>query len=206
MILQQGQELGGNHVRDRHLFCRLIGGVAVHNALVTGAALVHTECDVRRLLVHQDADTKHLAHVPSQLFGTDAGKHIVDDLLVVGLIVGGDLASNKKLALFQQTFDRHTGVLVMLEDVGHNGICDLVTDLVGMAVADLFTGDKKAYRRLSFGLYASCTVWSSAPSSTSLNLHPRIRVVRPPPSLGRFLATVKCTPIAFLKFFWFSEE
>ena len=29
----------------------------------------------------------------------------------------------------------------MLKDVGHDGICDLVTDLIRMAVADLFTGD-----------------------------------------------------------------
>jgi hypothetical protein len=29
----------------------------------------------------------------------------------------------------------------MLKNVGHNGICDLITDFIGMAVADLFTGD-----------------------------------------------------------------
>ena len=29
----------------------------------------------------------------------------------------------------------------MLKDVGHNAICDLVTDLIGMAIADLFTSD-----------------------------------------------------------------
>ena len=65
----------------------------------------------------------------------------MDDLVVVWPVVGGDLTSNKKLALFQQTLNRHTSVLVMLEDVGHNGICDLVTDLIGMAVANLLTGD-----------------------------------------------------------------
>ena len=65
---------------------------------------------------------------------------------------------------------------------------------------------KKDHKRLSFGLYASCTVRSSAPSSTSLNLQSMINVVCPPPPLGRFRTTLKCTPIAFLKFFWFSEE
>lgn len=29
----------------------------------------------------------------------------------------------------------------MLENVGHDGICDLVTDLIGMTIADLFTGN-----------------------------------------------------------------
>ena len=29
----------------------------------------------------------------------------------------------------------------MLENVGHNSICDLVTDLIRMAIADLFTSD-----------------------------------------------------------------
>ena len=65
----------------------------------------------------------------------------MDDLVVVWPVVGGDFAGSKELALFQQTLDRHTGVLVMLENVGHNGICNLVTDLIGMTIADLFTSD-----------------------------------------------------------------
>ena len=69
----------------------------------------------------------------------------MDELLVVGLVVGGDLAGNKELAAFQQTLDCHTGVLVVLEDVGHNGVCDLVTDLVWMTIADLLTGDNLAH-------------------------------------------------------------
>ena len=141
MVLQQLQELGGDHVRDWHLLCCLVGGVAIHDALVTGTALVHTQCNVRGLLVHQNADAKKLGQVPPQLFGADAIEHIMDDLVVVWPVVGGDLAGNKELALFQQTLDRHTGVPVMLKNVGHNSICDLVTDLIGMAIADLFTSD-----------------------------------------------------------------
>ena len=141
MVLQQLQELGGDHVRDRHLLCRLVGGVAIHNSLITGTALVHTKRNIRRLLVHQNADAKKLGQIPPQLFGTDAVEHIVNDLLIVWPIIGGDFAGNKELALFQQTLDRHTGVPVMLENVGHDGICDLVTDLIWMAIADLFTGD-----------------------------------------------------------------
>ena len=141
MVLQQLQELGGDHVRDRHLLCRLVGGVAIHDALITGATPVHTQCNIWRLLVHQNADAEKLGQVPAQLFGTDAVEHIVDDLVVVWPVIGGDLTGNKKLTLFQQTLDCHTGVPVMLKNVGHNGICDLVTDLIGMTIADLFTSD-----------------------------------------------------------------
>ena len=47
MCLEKLQELGGDHVRDRHLLCRLVGGVAVHDTLVTGTALIHTHCNIR---------------------------------------------------------------------------------------------------------------------------------------------------------------
>ena len=141
MVLQQLQELGSDHIRDRHLLCRLVGGVAIHDSLVTGTALIHTKCNIRGLLVHQNADAKKLGQVPAQLFSTDAVEHIVDNLLIVWPVIGGDLAGNKELTLFQQTLNRHTGVPVMLKNVGHNGICNLVTDLIGMAIADLFTGD-----------------------------------------------------------------
>ena len=60
MVLQQLQELGSNHVGNRHLLSGFVGGVAVHNALVSGTALVHTKCNIRGLLVHQNADTEKL--------------------------------------------------------------------------------------------------------------------------------------------------
>ena len=69
----------------------------------------------------------------------------MDDLVVVGLVVGRDLSGDKELVLLQQTLDCHTGVLVMLEDVGHNGIRDLVTDFIRVTVADLLTGDNLAH-------------------------------------------------------------
>ena len=141
MVLQQLKELGGDHVRDRHLFGGLVGGVAIHDSLVTGTALIHAQCNIRGLLVHQNADAKKLGQIPSQLFMTDAVKHIVNDLVVVWPVVGSDLAGNKELALFQQTLDRYTGVPVMLKNVGHDGICNLVADFIGMTIADLFTGD-----------------------------------------------------------------
>ena len=141
MVLQQLQELGGDHVGDRHLFGGLVGGVAVHDALVTGTALIHAQCNIRRLIIDQDADAEQFPEIKTHLVCTDAGDDLMDDLLVVGLVIGGDLAGDKELAAFQQTLDRYTGVLVVLKDVGHNGICDLVTDLIRVTVADLLTGD-----------------------------------------------------------------
>ena len=94
-----------------------------------------------RRVVHQNADAEQLPHVKAQLLGADAGKPIVDDLVVVRLVVGRDLAGNKELVLLQQTLDCDTGVLVMLKDVGHNGIRNLVTNLVGMTITDLLTGN-----------------------------------------------------------------
>ena len=61
--------------------------------------------------------------------------------MVVGLVVGGDFTGNKELIAFQQALDCHTGGLVMLKDVAHDGIRDLVTNFIGVAVADLLTGD-----------------------------------------------------------------
>ena len=43
-----------NGKRDRQQLRGLVGGVAEHDALVTGAAFVHTEGNIRRLLPYQD--------------------------------------------------------------------------------------------------------------------------------------------------------
>ena len=47
MCLEQLQELGGDHVGNRHLLCCLVGSVAVHDALVPSTTLVHTQCNIR---------------------------------------------------------------------------------------------------------------------------------------------------------------
>ena len=84
MVLQQLQELGGDHVGDRHLLCRLVGGVAVHDALVTGTALIHAQCDIRRLLIDQDADAEQFPEIKAHLVNTDAGDDLMDELQKLG--------------------------------------------------------------------------------------------------------------------------
>ena len=124
------------------VFIRLVKFAAAEcPEMILGIGSVVDAPTAAMYLVHQNADVEKLGQVPAQLFGTDAVEHIVDDLVVVWPVIGSDFAGNKKLALFQQTLDCHTGVLVMLKNVGHNSICDLVTDLIGMTIADLFTSD-----------------------------------------------------------------
>ena len=145
MILQQLQELGCYHVWNRHLLCRFVCSVTVHDSLVTGTTLIHAECDVRRLFVHQNADANSVAKVEAHLLRTNVSNHIVYELMVVRLIVSRHLASNKELVLLQQAFDCDTRILVVLQNIRHDGVCNLVTDFIGMAVADLFTGNDLAH-------------------------------------------------------------
>ena len=47
VVFQKFQKLGRHHEGKRHHLRGLVGGVAVHDALVAGAVLVHAECNIR---------------------------------------------------------------------------------------------------------------------------------------------------------------
>jgi hypothetical protein len=51
------------------------------------------------------------------------------------------LPSNNKAAVLEKALNRHTAASVMLKAVGYNGICNLVTDFVGMSCGYLFGCD-----------------------------------------------------------------
>lgn len=53
----------------------------------------------------------------------------------------GQLSGNDKTAVLEKALDCHTAISVMPQAVGHNGICDLITDLVGVSCGYLFTCD-----------------------------------------------------------------
>ena len=125
LVLEHIPEIG-----ERQVLCEPIG----RNTAPFSAYSAYT-------LMIQNPDAEMRRQVPAQLFSTDAVELFVNDLVVVWTIIGSDFAGKKKQALFQQTLDCHTGVPVMLENVGHDGICDLVTDLIGMTNADLNTGN-----------------------------------------------------------------
>ena len=63
------------------------------------------------------------------------------ELMVVRLVVSHHFTGNKELVLLQQAFDCDTRILVMLQNIRHDGIRNLVTDFIGMTVADLLTGN-----------------------------------------------------------------
>jgi hypothetical protein len=50
----------------------------------------------------------------------------------------GQLTGDHKTAVLEKTLNCDTAAAVMLKAVSHNGICDLVTDLVGMSCGYLF--------------------------------------------------------------------
>jgi hypothetical protein len=50
-------------------------------------------------------------------------------------------SSDDDVVVFDEALDCHTAVLIMLQAIRHNGVCDLVTDFIRMAVADLLTSD-----------------------------------------------------------------
>lgn len=82
----------------------------------------------------------------TQLLVSDAAKHIIHQTAVVRLVLTGQFSGDKQEIVLQQALDCHTAVLVVLETVGHNGIRNLVADFIGMAIADLLTGDDFTHR------------------------------------------------------------
>ena len=82
-----------------------------------------------------------MLHASTQSVVPDTPQHIICQLVVVGLMLTGQLSGNEKPAIFQHALNRHTAVLVVLEAIGHDGVRNLVADFIGMAVADLLTGD-----------------------------------------------------------------
>lgn len=94
-------ELGGEDVSEGHHLGGLVGGIAEHVALVTStnvlvlAADVNTTGNVGRLLLEADHDVAGL--VVEALGGVveaNALDGITDDLLVVGVALGGDLTED----------------------------------------------------------------------------------------------------------------
>ena len=49
------------------------------------------------------------------------------------------------MAVLHQAFNRHPAVFVMLQYIGHDGIGDLVADLIRVPVRYLFAGNDSAH-------------------------------------------------------------
>mgnify|MGYP003624095068 CR=1 FL=1 len=123
----QGEQLGG-----------LVGGIAEHDALVTGTQLlegllvVQTLGNVGRLLLNGNEDVARL--VVEALVGrvvADVLDGIADDLLVVEVGLGGDLAKDHDHARLGGRLAGDLGERVLLEAGIEDGVGDLVAVVCG---------------------------------------------------------------------------
>ena len=107
-------------------------GVACAADLVVGA-----EGDVRTLAVDVGDDGTGVGVEAELCTGIADVRHdLADDLLKIDVAVGGDLAHNVDEAGGCTGLAGHAGVGVVGQDLIEDGVGDLVTDLVGMALGD----------------------------------------------------------------------
>ncbi|OPZ17242.1 MAG: hypothetical protein BWZ04_02932 [Firmicutes bacterium ADurb.BinA205] len=151
ICFEQFEKFRSHHKRNRKHFRRFVCGISEHNALISGAALIHTEGDIAALVVNENGNVQivrceiqFVIKSGIAVFCTaviDAVKHILHEPFVIRLMRTCQLAGNDKAAVLEKTLDSDTTVCVMLKAVSHNCVCDLVTDLVGMSCRYLFTSN-----------------------------------------------------------------
>ena len=69
------------------------------------------------------------------------------------------LTGDNDVAVLDQDLNRHTAVFVVLQAIRHNRIGNLIADLIGMAIAYLFTSDD-----FHFPFLSAAHLWPSGPS------------------------------------------
>lgn len=131
----------------------LVGGISEHDTLVTGTELlesllvVKTLGNIGALLLNGNEDVASL--VVEALLGRVVANlldGVTDDLLVVDLGLGGDLTEDHDHAGLGGSLASDLGERVLLEAGVEDGIGDLVSDLVGVALADGLGGETVALR------------------------------------------------------------
>ena len=132
---QPHHELVGEHDRQRHQLGCLVARVAEHEALVTGAEVVHPHRDVRGLLIDGGDDTARL-EVEAVLGArvADLADRLAGDARDVHVAVGGDLAGDDDEARGQQRLTRDPPRRVLADDRVQHRIGHLVGDLVGVTL------------------------------------------------------------------------
>jgi hypothetical protein len=128
---------------ERQVLGGLVGGVSEHDTLVTGTKLlesllvVKTLSNIGALLLNGNEDVASL--VVEALLGRVVANvldGVTDDLLVVDLGLGGDLAEDHDHAGLGGSLASDLGERVLLEAGIEDGVGDLVSDLVGVALAN----------------------------------------------------------------------
>ena len=145
---QQFQKFCRQNVGDREEFRCFVGSVTVHHTLIACTARIHTERNVIALVIDQNRNVQIIGGevqlvVKSRIAVlsasvVDAVEYLLNQSLVVRLMGTGQLTGDHKAAVLEKTFYRNATAAVMLKAVGHDCICDLVTDLVGMSCGNLF--------------------------------------------------------------------
>ena len=127
----------------RHQLGRLVAREAEHHSLVTGAAVVHTLGDVRRLLVDPDQDATGLPVDP--VLGprvADLLDRLADEARNVDICLGGDLAEHQDGPGAQRRLAGDAAQGILAQDRVQDGVTDLVSDLVGVSLGDRFRGEE----------------------------------------------------------------
>ena len=82
--------------RHRHEFGRLVGRIAEHQSLVTGAAGIHTHGDIARLLVNGGEDgTGMIVESPGGVAITDILNDLADDIGNLDVGLGGNFTGHE---------------------------------------------------------------------------------------------------------------
>ena len=134
----------------RHVFRRLVGGIAEHHALIAGAdrldlrighlvlsrlkGLVHAHRDIRRLLIQRDKDR---AGVRIEAFAgiviADLPDRIADNLLIIYNSLGRDLAGHQDKTCAGSSLACHTAHGILCHAGIQNRIGYSIADFVGMS-------------------------------------------------------------------------
>ena len=143
------------HDRRRHQLGRLVAGVAEHDALVARALLggllalgllrIHALRDVGRLR-GEDVLHENLVRVENVVVVhvADLADGIADDLHVIELRLGGDLAADDGDVALHIGLAGHAALRVLRQAGVEHGVGNRVGDLVGVAFADGFGGKNEA--------------------------------------------------------------
>ena len=136
---QLAGELVRQHDRQRHQLRRFVAGVAEHQALIAGAAGIHTHGDVGRLALDGIEDAAGLAvEADSGVGVADVGDGLARELRNVDITGGRDFAGYDANAGGDQHFASHAAVRILFENSIENGIGNLVRNLIGVALGHGF--------------------------------------------------------------------
>ncbi|DAZ98358.1 TPA: hypothetical protein N0F65_000677 [Lagenidium giganteum] len=155
---QTRAQLGGEDVRERHELLGLVGGIAEHDALVTGADIlfslrVNRLGDIWRLLLNGNNDVDGLVvEALGWVIVADVLDGVADDLFVVDDGLGGDFTENHDHAGLGARLAGNARVWILGNAGIEHGIRDLIAELVWMALVHGLGREQEGAAGLRFGL------------------------------------------------------